>query len=91
MPFDGALASLRLSRPRLLADAARAGAAIYRRERDLAGLVAGGTAARGIVAALTAAEAACDAERRAGSPRYAAARHVKLLSALIAETARLAV
>jgi hypothetical protein len=78
----------RLSRPRLLAEAARAGAALYRRERDLpAGL---GNAARHIVAALTAAEAACDADRRSGSPAYSPARHVRLLSALIAEVAQAA-
>jgi hypothetical protein len=78
----------RLARPRLLAEAARAGAALYRRERDLpAGL---GSTARNIVAALTAAEAACDADRRAGSPAYSPARHVRLLSALIAEVAQAA-
>jgi hypothetical protein len=77
----------KLARPRLLADAARAGAAAYRRERDLpAGL--GGAAGRGLVAALVAAEAACDADRRAGAPGYSPARHVRLLSALLAEAAQ---
>jgi hypothetical protein len=91
MPFDGTAAALRLARPRLLAAAGRAGAAAYRRERDLAGLLPGGAASRGVVAALAQAEAACDAARRALSPAYSPTRHVKLLSALIAESARIGV
>jgi hypothetical protein len=74
-----------LSRPRLLAAAARAGATQYRRERDLAGLLPSGASGRGLMTALAAAEADCDADRRAGAPGYSVARHVKLLSALIAE------
>ena len=73
----------RIARPRLLASAARAGAAIYRRERDLpAGIVSAG---RNLLAALVAAEAACDADRRSGTPAYNPARHVRVLAALIAE------
>jgi hypothetical protein len=79
------LASLSLSRPRLLAAAARAGAAQYRRDRDLAGLLPSGGSGRGLLAALAAVEAACDADRRANAPGYSVARHVKLLAALIAE------
>lgn len=85
MPFDAAAwTGTRIARPKLLARAARAGAALYRRERDLpAGLKLG--PGRNIVAALTAAEEACDAERRAMAPSYSPTRHVKLLSALLAE------
>lgn len=75
----------RLVRPRLLAAAARAGAALYRRERDLAGALPGGATGRGLIAALSAAEAAADADRRAQAPSYSVARHVRLLAALIAE------
>lgn len=77
----------RLVRPRLLAAAARAGLSHYRRERDLAGVLPGGARGRGVVAALAAAEAAADADRRAASPGYSVARHVKLLTALLAEAA----
>jgi len=83
-----------LSRPRLLAVAARAGLAQYRRDRDLAGLVPGGTPSRLLLAALAEAEAACDAERRAAAPGYSVAHHVRVLTALLAEaraTARPAV
>ncbi|TVQ52811.1 MAG: hypothetical protein EA355_14410 [Rhodobacteraceae bacterium] len=85
MPFDATpCTTTRIARPKLLARAARAGAALYRRERDLpAGLrVAGG---KNIVAALMAAEETCEAERRAMAPSYSPARHVRLLSALLAE------
>lgn len=74
-----------LARPRLLAAAARAGSAQYRRDRDLAGLLPGGASGRGLLSALATAEAACDADRRAGAPGYSVARHVKLLAALMAE------
>ena len=83
MPFD-ACPLPRLSRPRLLARAARAGMAQYRRERDLAGLLKARGGER-LVEALIAAEAACDAQRRAQSPAYSVTRHVKLLTALLAE------
>lgn len=76
-----------LARPRLLIEAAKAGAAAYRRERDLPTGLAG-AAGRGLVAALVAAEAACDADRRASAPGYSPARHVRVLSALLAEAAQ---
>lgn len=76
----------RLTRPRLLARAARAGLALYRRERDLAGALPGGATGRGLLAALSTAEAACDADRRANAPTYSVTRHVRLLTALLAET-----
>lgn len=77
----------RLSRPRLLVRAARIGASLYERERDLHAALPGLVSHRAVVPALAAAEAACDAERRAGAPGYSAARHVKLLAALLAEAA----
>jgi hypothetical protein len=75
----------RLARPRLLARAARAGAALYRRERDLPASISRATRGATVVAALLSAEAACDAERRNGAPSYNPARHVRLLTALIVE------
>lgn len=77
----------RLVRPRLLAAAARAGAALYRRERDLAGALPGGATSRNLLAKLAEAEAQADAERRAQAPGYSVVRHVRLLTALIAEMA----
>ncbi len=74
-----------LSRPRLLAAAARAGVSQYRRDRDLAGLVPAGTPGRALLAALAEAEAACDADRRLAAPGYSVARHVRVLTALLAE------
>ena len=75
----------RLARPRLLARAARAGTAFYRRERDLPGSISRATKGAALVRALVSAEAACDAERRLGAPSYNPARHVRLLTALLAE------
>ena len=83
MPFDACPAP-KLRRPRLLARAARAGMAQYRRERDLAGALKGRTG-QGLIDALTLAEAACEAQRREDSPAYSVTRHVKLLTALLAE------
>lgn len=75
----------RLARPRLLARAARIGASLYERERDLPAALPGIVSRRALVPTLAAAEAACDAERRAGAPSYNPGRHVKLLAALLAE------
>ncbi len=77
-----------LTRPRLLTKAARAGAAAYRRERDLSRVlpkVGSGARRRRIIAALTAAEEACESERRTRSMTYSPQRHVGLLAALFAE------
>lgn len=76
-----------LRRPPLLARAAAAGARLYRRERDLSRIMPKLFAAAGptLAAALEAAEAACEAERRAGAATYSPSRHVGLLSALVAE------
>jgi hypothetical protein len=76
-----------LIRPRLLASAARAGAALYRRERDLPAALPGAAGGRNVVGKLREAEAQADEARRAGAPGYSVARHVKLLSALLAEMA----
>jgi hypothetical protein len=86
MPYDMTPGAC-LVRPRLLAAAARAGAAMYRRERDLAGLLGGGVGGRTVIAKLVEAEAQADANRRAQCPTYSASRHVRLLSALMAEMA----
>ena len=79
---------LKLSRPRLMTRAARAGAAAYRRERDLKRFLPkiGLTRRRdAILAAIRAAEEMCEAERRSGAASYSLERHIGLLSALFAE------
>jgi hypothetical protein len=78
-----------ISRPKLLAHAAKSGADIYRQERDLGRLLPrllSQTAAGRIVEGLRAAEAACEDDRKAGAATYSLARHVGLLAALVAET-----
>lgn len=81
--------SLKLSRPRILTRAAKAGAALYRRERDLARVAprvfAKANRKSPVVADLVAAEAACEAERKAGALTYSIERHISLLAALFAE------
>ncbi|MFO7854431.1 MAG: DUF6477 family protein [Paracoccaceae bacterium] len=80
-----------LRRPRLLVRAAKAGAALYRRERDLVPLLpAMATASRkaaDVASRLEAAEAELEALRVAGAPDYPLRRHVAVLSALLAERA----
>ena len=77
-----------LRRPRLLSRAAAAGAAIYRRERDLVRLMPRlfGKGAAALLPALAEAEAACEADRKGGVATYSICRHVALLSALLAES-----
>lgn len=78
-----------LRRPRLLASAAREGAKMYRRERDLRMSLPGMTGPRkgvDIVSRLLGIEAEIDAERRAGVAAYSSLRHVQVLSALVAES-----
>ena len=82
-----------LRRPRLLARAAREGARMYRRERDLPGALPGATGPRrgtDIVSRLLGIEAQIEADRRAGAAGYSPARHVQVLSALVAESLALA-
>jgi hypothetical protein len=80
-----------LRRPAVLIRAARAGAALYRRDRHLKGFGAAIASprrpAREVAERLAALEAECEAQRRAGAPDYQAQRHVLLLSALLAERA----
>ncbi len=79
-----------MERPRLLARAARRAARLYRRARDLPGAVPGLLSREEgeIVARLAAAEARCEAERRAGAAGYRPARHLQILAALLAEAGR---
>ena len=66
-----------LRRPRILARAAREGARIYRRERDLTGALPGATGPRrgaDIVSRLLGIEAQIEADRRAGAAAYGAQR-----------------
>ncbi len=76
-----------IRRPKLLARAAAAGARIYRRERDLSRLLPKmfNLAGPALEAALAAAEAGCESERRACAATYSVSRHVGLLAALLAE------
>lgn len=75
-----------LKRPRILVGAARKGAALYRRDRDLPPLL---KALRGMESggpeALLMAEAQLEQTRSSGDTGYSLARHVTLLAALIAE------
>lgn len=77
-----------LRRPRLLSRAAREGAKLYKRDRDLHAALPGAAAPGGaeqIVARLMQAEAQIEADRRAHAAGYSPARHVHVLSALVAE------
>lgn len=85
MPLDACGTLTRIVRPSLLARAAKAGVAHYRRERDLAGLGLGALGARNLVALLTEAEAACESDRLAHAPSYSPSRHIRLLTGLLAE------
>ena len=80
---------LKLSRPRILTRAAKAGADLYIRERDLARvaprLFAKASKKSPVVADLVEAEAACEAERKQGAVTYSIERHISLLAALFAE------
>ncbi len=77
----------RLTRPRLLMRAARAGAASYDRERDLARILRGPRpdAPGQALDALLDWEAEFDGMRRDADPGYDIARHVELLIAALAE------
>lgn len=77
-----------LRRPRLLSRAAREGARIYKRERDLQNALpgaAGPRRGRDIVSRLLSIEAQIEADRRAHAAGYSPTRHVQVLSALVAE------
>lgn len=77
-----------VTRPRILTRAARAGAALYRRDRDLSRIMPKLVQRKGkdaVVGAIAAAEAHCESERVQGAATYSLSRHINLLSALIAE------
>jgi hypothetical protein len=77
-----------LRRPRLLVRAARFGLSDYVRERDLKRMFAPDTPPRPgeAVKSLMVREAEIEATRQSGGAAYSAARHVEVLTALIAET-----
>jgi len=78
-----------LRRPSLLTRAARAGSALYKRERDLPRLLPGLIANRGhkmMMAAIAAAEEGCELDRKDGAATYSVHRHIGLLAALFAES-----
>ncbi len=72
-------------RPRLLIQAARRGLALYKPERDLRGLLGTEERGTGLAARLLAAEQAIEETRQAGDATYSIARHITLLTALMAE------
>lgn len=76
-------------RPRLLMAAARHGAALYARERDLKVLLPAMATTRrkaaDVAARLAPIEEELERRRRMGAPDYSVRRHVGLLSALLAE------
>ncbi|MEM0944206.1 MAG: DUF6477 family protein [Pseudomonadota bacterium] len=78
-----------MSRPKLLVRAARKGARLYRRERDLPAAVPKlmSKPEASIVPELIAAEARCEEARKARSPAYRPGHHVQVLAALLAEAA----
>lgn len=77
-----------IRRPRLLVRAARFGLADYVRERDLRRLFGPAAPFRPghALTPLLEREAACEADRRTGCAGYSAARHVAVLTALMAES-----
>lgn len=77
-----------LRRPRLLVRAAKFGLSDYVRERDLKRVFAPNNPPRPgeAMRPLMDREAEIDSVRRAGGAAYSAARHVQLLTALIAES-----
>ena len=90
--FDTLKPTTSLKRPRILARAARAGANLYQRDRDLKRILPsliGKRRSVDIVGRLTEAEAACEEARRTKSFSYSIDRHVQLLTALVAEAAGL--
>lgn len=73
-----------LTRPKLLARAARTAAKAYRRTRDCPRAVIAASEGE-ILPALAAEEERQEAARRAKSPAYRPAGHVQILAALLAE------
>lgn len=77
------LANLR--RPRLLMHAARFGLGDYRRDRDLRRLVSPTGSPEETLPQLLSAEQRLEMTRLAGDASYSPARHVDVLTALLAE------
>lgn len=73
-----------LKRPKLLIRAARIGAQDYRRARDLPG--ANGRRGAGLLDWLLAVEDALNTERLARSAAYEPVQHVRILTAMLAES-----
>lgn len=88
-PDIDALSALR--RPRLLVRAARFGLADYLRERDLKRAFPGAPVPPdgALVPELLKREADLEARRQTGAAGYSAARHVHVLTVLMAEARRL--
>lgn len=78
-----------IRRPRLLMQAARLGIGAYRRGRDLARLIGPDSNVEQVIARLISEEEKIEETRLAGVAHYSPARHVRILSALIAEAYRL--
>ena len=76
---------MNLRRPRLLIRAARIGAAEYRRDRDLRGLIERSISPELTVPRLINEEARMEEDRLRGLATYSVARHVEVLIALVAE------
>lgn len=84
--IDDTMTTLR--RPRLLVRAARFGLSDYVRDRDLKRMFAPDAPPRpgAAVKSLMVREAEIEAIRQSGGAAYSAARHVEVLTALIAES-----
>ncbi|MEO0912620.1 MAG: DUF6477 family protein [Pseudomonadota bacterium] len=74
-----------LRRPKLLVRAARLGADLYKRERDLRTALGAEPPHRQTLGALLAAEDTMEAVRKSGNGAYSAEKHIRVLTALIAE------
>ncbi|QHQ34940.1 DUF6477 family protein [Algicella marina] len=74
-----------LRRPRLLVRAARLGASLYRRDRDLAAALGGEPSHRQTLSSLLSLEESIESIRRRGNGAYSPEKHIRVLTALIAE------
>lgn len=79
-----------MSRPTILVKTARFATRMYQRQRDLPGAVPGLLAQpqSRIVPKLIEVEARCEEDRVTGSAAYRPARHLQVLSALLAEAGK---
>ncbi len=74
-----------LRRPKLLVRAARLGADLYKRDRDLRPALGKEPSRRQTLGALLSAEGDMEAVRLLGNGTYSAEKHIRVLTALIAE------